>query len=86
VPCQEPPAGARRVGAFAAEGSRPLQTRIIGGLGVLWGVFLITHAYRERGHESLGTAQVLSLLLAAVFVVIGLYYVFKGPAKDQSKT
>jgi hypothetical protein len=55
-------------------------------VGVLWGVFLITHAYRERGHESLGAAQLLSLLLAAVFVVIGLYYVFKGPAKDQSKT
>lgn len=69
-----------------------MQNRIIGGLGVLWGVFLITHAYRVRGHESLGAAQVFSLLLAAAFVVIGLYYVFKGAerrkdtAKDQPKT
>ena len=69
-----------------------MQNRIIGGLGVLWGVFLITHAVRARGHESLGLAQVASLLLAAVFVVIGLYYVFKGPdrlkdmAKEQPKT
>ncbi len=69
-----------------------MQNRIIGGLGVLWGVFLITHAVRTRAQESLGLAQVASLLLAAIFVVIGLYYVFKGPdrlkdtAKDQSKT
>jgi hypothetical protein len=64
-----------------------MQTRIIGGLGVLWGMFLITHAVRERGQESLGAAQVLSLVLAAVFVIIGLYFVFKGPArlKDTAK-
>jgi hypothetical protein len=75
-------AGARPAGARAAEG-RPLKNRLIGGLGVLWGAFLLSHAFQQRGHESLGVAGALSLVLAAAFVIIGLYYVFKGPERPK---
>jgi hypothetical protein len=61
-----------------------MRDRLIGAAGMLWGGFLLVSAYLQRGRAPLGTAHVLSLVFAVLFVLGGAYYLFK-PRKPEVK-
>ncbi len=55
-----------------------MRDRLIGAAGMLWGGFLLSHAYLQRG-APLGGVQLLGLVFAVLFVIGGAYYLCKRP-------
>lgn len=58
-----------------------MRNRILGALGVLWGATILVRSYLSGGPIGSGTylaGQIAALLLAALLVLVGAYYLVKG--------
>jgi hypothetical protein len=64
-----------------------MRDRFIGAIGVLWGGFLLVRAYLQYARGVVAPAsiaQILSLVFAVLFVLGGLYYLFKPRVKADT--
>ena len=58
-----------------------MRNRILGALGVLWGATILVRSYLRGGPLGSGpylAGQIAALLLAALLVLVGAYYLVKG--------
>jgi hypothetical protein len=65
-----------------------MRNRIVGGIGVVWGGFILVSAIVRGGPQGSGAyaaGQTGALVFAVLLVIIGGYYLLKGGQKAASK-
>jgi hypothetical protein len=58
-----------------------MRNRILGAIGIMWGVAILVRSYLVGGPFGNGAflaGQVTALVFAALFVLVGAYYLVKG--------
>jgi hypothetical protein len=61
-----------------------MRNRIFGGIGVVWGGLMLLSAFIRGGPQGSGSyaaGQTAALVFAVLLVVVGGYYLTKGPQK-----
>jgi hypothetical protein len=61
-----------------------MRNRILGAIAVLWGAVALVRAYLGGGPIGTGAyrqGQIAALVFAALLVLVGGYYLFKGDGK-----
>ena len=62
-----------------------MRNRIFGAIGVLWGggllLFQLLGSGQAQGKGAYGAGQTSALIFGGLFLVVGMFYLVKGPGK-----
>lgn len=63
-----------------------MRNKIFGGIGVVWGGLIVANGLlsgRAAGSAAYETGQTTGLIIGAIMLLAGLYYIFKRPNEPK---